>query len=434
MQIQLTKQLYGGIIMSDWEMYAMLLQFSCSNFKSIKEKITFSFLASKDDTYEDELKTFLNHKVLRSAVVYGPNGSGKSNFLNSIGFMKGLIINSINNQPGDLIPQFGHKLNTEDIPTTFNIQFVKNDIRYAYGFSIKNKLVDEEYLYYFPKGRQVKIFERKNNDVKPGDKYKASFELSLDVLKENRLFLSCAANYTNIPEIEQAFLFFKEDIVIYNSEMNNWIEYSMKSIQENEGNKKIFLNILNSLGTGIKDINSKFEKTNVKVTDLPQDMPEVLKSIFVGEANRLNVEVIYDNFTTDLMTEESTGVQKLFEVICPIIDIINNGKILICDEIETSLHESIVWEIVSLFKKARMDKFAQILFTTHDTSLLDSKLFRRDQIWFTELDSNRATDLYSLAEIKNVRKTENLRNGYMLGKYRAMPMKSQNIYSLFNDD
>ena len=429
MQIQLTKQLYGGIIMSDWEMYAMLLQFSCSNFKSIKEKITFSFLASKDDTYEDELKTFLNHKVLRSAVVYGPNGSGKSNFLNSIGF-----INSINNQPGDLIPQFGHKLNTEDIPTTFNIQFVKNDIRYAYGFSIKNKLVDEEYLYYFPKGRQVKIFERKNNDVKPGDKYKASFELSLDVLKENRLFLSCAANYTNIPEIEQAFLFFKEDIVIYNSEMNNWIEYSMKSIQENEGNKKIFLNILNSLGTGIKDINSKFEKTNVKVTDLPQDMPEVLKSIFVGEANRLNVEVIYDNFTTDLMTEESTGVQKLFEVICPIIDIINNGKILICDEIETSLHESIVWEIVSLFKKARMDKFAQILFTTHDTSLLDSKLFRRDQIWFTELDSNRATDLYSLAEIKNVRKTENLRNGYMLGKYRAMPMKNQNIYSLFNDD
>ena len=420
MQIQLTKQLYGGIIMSDWEMYAMLLQFSCSNFKSIKEKITFSFLASKDDTYEDELKTFLNHKVLRSAVVYGPNGSGKSNFLNSISFMKGLIINSINNQPGDLIPQFGHKLNTEDVPTTFDIQFVKKDIRYAYGFSIKNRLVDEEYLYYFPKGRQVKIFERKNNDVKPGDKYKASFELSLDVLKENRLFLSCAANYTNIPEIEQAFLFFKEDIVIYNSEMNNWIEYSMKSIQENEGNKKIFLNILNSLGTGIKDINSKFEKTNVKVTDLPQDMPEVLKSIFVGEANRLNVEVIYDKFATDLMTEESTGVQKLFEVIC--------------DEIETSLHESIVWEIVSLFKKARMDKFAQILFTTHDTSLLDSKLFRRDQIWFTELDSNRATDLYSLAEIKNVRKTENLRNGYMLGKYRAMPMKGQNIYSLFNDD
>ena len=111
--------------MSDWEMYAMLLQFSCSNFKSIKEKITFSFLASKDDTYEDELKTFINHKVLRSAVVYGPNGSGKSNFLNSISFMKGLIINSINNQPGDLIPQFGHKLNTEDVPTTFDIQFVK---------------------------------------------------------------------------------------------------------------------------------------------------------------------------------------------------------------------------------------------------------------------------------------------------------------------
>ena len=89
---------------------------------------------------------------------------------------------------------------------------------------------------------------------------------------------------------------------------------------------------------------------------------------------------------------------------------------------------------MSLFKKAQTNKFAQLLFTTHDTSLLDSKLFRRDQIWFTELDDSRSTDLYSLAEIKNVRKTENLRNGYMLGKYRAMPIMSQNIYSLFNDD
>lgn len=412
----------------------MLLEFSCSNFKSIMNKITFSFLASKDDTNEEELKSFSNYKVLRSAVVYGPNGSGKSNFFNALGFMKGLIINSINNQPGDYILQYAHKLCSDETPSVFDIQFVKNNIRYAYGFSLKNKIVDEEYLYYFPKNRQVKIFERKGIDIKPGDKYKYAFELSYDVLKENRLFLSCAANYTKIEEIEQAFMFFKEDIVVYNPEINNWIEYSMKLIQEDEKNKKVFIDILNSLGTGIRDIDAKFEKRNISITDLPKNMPDPIKSLFIGEANHLSVKLIYDNFETDLMTEESTGVKKLFEVICPIIDILNKGKILLCDEIETSLHEAIVWEIVSLFKKARMDKFAQLLFTTHDTSLLDSKLFRRDQIWFTELDSKRATDLYSLAEIKNVRKTENLRNGYMLGKYRAMPVKSPNIYSLLNED
>ena len=131
------------------------------------------------------------------------------------------------------------------------------------------------------------------------------------------------------------------------------------------------------------------------------------------------------------MVEESNGVKKLFEVICPILDIVNNGKILIFDEIETNLHEAIVCEIVKIFKNNDFIKTPQLLFTTHDTSLLDSKLFRRDQIWFTELDENRSTDLYSLAEIKNVRKLENLRNGYISGKYGAIPLRSKNILSLF---
>ena len=105
-----------------------------------------------------------------------------------------------------------------------------------------------------------------------------------------------------------------------------------------------------------------------------------------------------------------------------------------CDELEAGLHESLVFELVRLFMEWESDNFPQIFFTTHETGLLNMDLFRRDQIWFTELDDSRSTDLYSLAEIKNVRKTENLRNGYMLGKYRAMPIMSQNIYSLFNDD
>ena len=137
--------------------------------------------------------------------------------------------------------------------------------------------------------------------------------------------------------------------------------------------------------------------------------------------------MVYDQFETDLMAEESAGIKKLFEVICPIIDIINNGKILVCDGIETSLHESIVYQIVKLFNEARKDLFAQLIFSTHDTSLLDTILFRRDQIWFAQLDAQRATDLYSLAEIKNVRKTENLEKGYISGKYGAIPVINTNF-------
>lgn len=141
----------------------------------------------------------------------------------------------------------------------------------------------------------------------------------------------------------------------------------------------------------------------------------------------VQAKLIYDKFETDLMSEESTGIKKLFELICPIIDIIDNEKILVCDEMETGLHETIVYQIVKLFYSARKDKFAQLIFSTHDTSLLDSSLFRRDQIWFAQLDKERATDLYSLLEIKNVRKTENLKRGYISGKYGAIPLLNKNF-------
>ena len=104
------------------------------------------------------------------------------------------------------------------------------------------------------------------------------------------------------------------------------------------------------------------------------------------------------------------------------LDILDSNKVLICDEFETALHESIIYQIVNLFRRQRDGRFAQLLFSTHDTNLLDQRLFRRDQIWFTQLAENRSTDLYSLAEIRNVRKTENLAKGYMSGKYGAIPM------------
>ena len=406
----------------------MVLQFSCSNHRSIKEKVTFSAIAGSDNTFEETLKSFSNVRVIRSAVIYGANGSGKSNFISALEFMRDLVSESMRYQPGQGIFQAPHKLNSDSVPSEYDIQFVKNDIRYAYGFSIVKNAVQNEYLYYFPKGRQVKIFEREGLNIKPGDKYKNVFNLSLEVLKENRLFLSCAANYTNIKEIEDAFLFFKDDIVVYNPNANNWTEYSIQLMQRNEEIKNMFVHILQALGTGVIDIKVKLEKTRLTANDIPQEIPEAIKMLITSqETNMIEAKLVYKEFETDLMAEESTGIRKLFEVICPIIDIINNGRILVCDEIETGLHESIVYQIIKMFNGARKDQFAQLIFSTHDTSLLDSSLFRRDQIWFTQLDGHRATDLYSLVEIKNVRKTENLEKGYISGKYGAIPVLNRNF-------
>ena len=291
----------------------MLLEFKCSNHKSIKEKVSFSMIAGSDDTSKELLKEFGNLRILRSAIIYGANGSGKSNFISALAFMRELVSNSINHQPGQGVFQASHKLSTEETPSEYSIQFVKNNIRYAYGFSVKKNLIYDEYLYYFPKGRQVKIFEREGMKVTPGDRYKGVFDVSISILKENRLFLSCAANYSNVKEIEEAFLFFKTDIVVYNPELNNWTEYSIELMQKNDMMKKVFVNILQALGTGAKDVKVKLEK--IKLTDLPQEIqiPDALKSLIGNqEGNRIEAKVVYDQFEVDLMTEESTGVKRLF--------------------------------------------------------------------------------------------------------------------------
>lgn len=407
----------------------MLLEFSCSNHKSIKDKIIFSMIAGSDNTFEEYLKVYDSFKVLRSAAIYGANGSGKSNFLSALAFVSNLVATSISNQPGQGVFQARHKLSKPDSPSEYAIQFIHDEIRYAYGFSIVQNRIDMEYLYYFPKGRQVKIFERNGMSIKPGDRYKSVFELSTTILKDNRLFLSCAANYSNVKEIESAFFFFTKEVVIYNPTINNWTEYSISLMQKNNQIKDLFLNILQSLGTGIKDVKVRLDKVNLSEFSQEKLIPESIRNLIGNnDLNKVEAKVIYNDFEVDLMSEESEGIKRLFQMICPIIDILESGKILVCDEIESSLHESVVSQIIQLFLNYRKDNFAQLIFSTHDTSLLDSNLFRRDQIWFTQLRKDRSTDLYSLAEIRNVRKSENLANGYISGKYGAIPMLNRAFF------
>ena len=412
----------------------MLLQFSCSNHKSIKDTITFSMIASKGDSDLDGLKKFHNFNVVRIASIYGANGSGKSNFIDAVGFAQSLIINSLYNQPGNPLLQFPHKLATPTTPSKYEFQFVREDIRYAYGFAIKDFYIDEEYLYYFPNNRKTKIFERKGMDIVEGSKYKKSFHLSKETLKPNRLFLTCAANYSKIDEIEQAFMFFNLDLILYRTvvdelRIDNWYEYSVELIEKNPEIKDAFLEILRGFDTGIVNVNAK--TTNVDLEELKKTIPEPIKNLMFHKdlssetLKSVQVKMIYENFETDLMSEESTGIKQLFKIICPVMNILIQGKVLICDEIETGLHESLVHQLLKLFYVLVPEKFAQLIFTTHDTSLLDLEFFRRDQIWFTQLNSERATELYSLVEVRNVRKHETFSKGYIAGKYGAIPMLNQ---------
>lgn len=403
----------------------MLLEFFCTNHRSIRDKVIFSMIAGKDTTHEEKMEEAAGEKVLKSAVVYGANGAGKSNFIDAISFVKYLVTQSISNQPGQGIRQTPHKLDGFEKKSTYRIQFITKEIRYVFGFSIKNMLVVEEYLYYFPNGRQTKIFERMGDDFTTGSKFRGKFSTCKDVLKPNRLMLSCAANFSAVKEAEDAFHFFLDELVIYVPDnQDNWMNYSLYQMNTNEKMKNAVLKSLSELGTGIRDVQVTIDQKELESSQLPPFLSDEFKNMLLQQkVDAISAKVVYDGFETDLMTEESTGVRKLFGMLCPLIDIMMNGKVLICDELEASLHESLVYELVKLFVNVKTEKFAQLIFTTHETGLLNLDLFRRDQIWFAEMKtSDRSTDLFSLAEIKNVRKEDNFGKGYITGKYGAIPM------------
>lgn len=414
----------------------MLLEFRCKNHKSIKDEVLFSLLASKDTFNSEYLYGYKDLKILKSSVVYGANGSGKSNFIDAIFFMKSLVTNSINLQPGMGIPYTPHKLNGVGSESFYSVQFIKNGVRFAYGFSIEQMLVKEEYLYYFPNGRQAKIFDRTGMTYEEGSKFKGRFNSCKDVLKPNRLMISCAANFTNITEIEDAFRFFSEDLVIYtNANQENWMQYSLYQFNSNPEIKNLALSFMRDIGVDIQDIKINIEESAFPQSELPEFLSDEYKNkLRMTPLQKITASVVYPGFETDLFTEESTGIQKLFAFLCPFLDIISKGKILICDELETSLHESLLYTLLKTFLSLNGKEQSQIIFTTHDTSLLSLDLFRRDQIWFTELNSlNRSTELYSLAEIKSVRKDENYGKGYISGRYGAIPMLNENLAKLLKN-
>lgn len=403
----------------------MLLEFSCSNHRSIIKKVTLSLVAGSDNTHEGNVRKVGDIGVLKSALIYGANGSGKSNLVDALRFVKSIVMNSIAYQPGKGIMQTPHKLEGLTVPSTYQVHFIVGGIRYVFGFSLKNMLIDDEYLYCFPNGRSTKIYERDNKSFTPGSKYKNKFNACKDVLRPNRLLLSCAANFTSIKEILEVYSFFADELVIYDSmNKDNWMNYSLYQIHENGIMKETVLTFMRSLGMDIKDIKVDIDKKKMELSELPPFLSDDFKNALLQrDIDAISAKVVYDKFEINLMEDESDGVRKLFGLLCPLIDIIINGKILVCDEFENNLHEAVLYGLIRLFMELNLTKFPQLIFTTHETGILNMELFRRDQIWFTELEGiERYTDLYSLSEIKNVRKDDNFSKGYISGKYGAIPM------------
>jgi len=298
--------------------------------------------------------------------------------------------------------------------------FEKNGKKYGYGLSYNDDCVAEENLSFWPNQERATIFQRTQDDYAFGASYTKQSANCKGRLKSNKLLLSLAANETDIKEVAEAFLFFKEDIVVYPGEPNNWLEYSARQLMDSEM-KETFLRFIHQFGSDLVDVQPEVEQR--VLSDEPVSLIDFLQG---KQGVAVQFLLHYKQFSLHL-EEESAGIQQLFRFLGPLIDIMRQGKVFICDELESHLHPAIIEEIV---KDCNGNKtsLAQMIFTTHDTDLLDLDLSRRDQIWFTELrPDTRSADLYALPELRNVRKDENIRKSYISGKYGALLMVSDSL-------
>ena len=393
----------------------MLLNFSCSNVRSIRDKVTLDLRANGDDTFENNLLRFENERVNRACAIYGSNATGKTSVLTGIGVMQNMILTSHVLQPGIFLSYVPHRLSPEK-PTEYEIEFVWKKTRYIYKFSYNAEKILQESLFYAPNGRMGVIFSREGTKVRAAEKFSRIESMTKEKLMPNKLVLSLAVNNLNYEELTNAFLFFSEGLVVLMNDNNNWLEYSASKMEKDSSIKKMFLEFMKKTGSDIVEIKPTSKQRIMTAAELPPDMPPVLRAMILNQpVVTTSVKTVYKGFSLDLI-EESMGTQKLIKLMCPIMDIFQKGKTFVCDEIESHLHPLIVRQLVGRFIRGKASD-AQIICATHDVEMLDLNLFRRDQIYFTDINPDfHRTTLKALSSYQ-CRKDENVQKKYLASKY-----------------
>lgn len=414
----------------------MLIGFSVGNYKSFKETVTLSMVASsitEEDKELNENNVFpINDKLslLKSAAIYGANASGKSNLVAAINFMKWFVLNSSKEtQVSDAIDIEAFRLSTETEkePCFFEIVFLLEDKTFRYGFEVKTREVVSEWLSQADDTEEKMLFER-DFDNYILDDFPEGEGIS-DKTRRNALFLSVVAQF-NGKICGKILLWFSKNLQLISGLQDR--QYRKQTLEsfENHGHRENIIEFIKKLDLGILDIDRV--KTSVySLSDNTAQFGSPYGSLYPYSEIKTTVYTSHPKYDAegkqismerfDMEKHESEGTNKLFALAGILLDTLRTGKILLIDELDARLHPLITRELICLFNSNETNPHnAQLIFTTHDTNLLSSKTFRKDQIWFTEKDNKGATDLYSLVEYK-VGKNASFERDYMIGKYGAIP-------------
>ena len=409
----------------------MLLEFSVKNFLSIKDEVILSLYASDEIKGHEEYNLIPvgGRHILKTAVIYGANASGKSNLIKAMGFMRGIIVNSLKLNPDEPIvppqnyPSFQLDIKTAEAPIEMEVTFLYDDVYYRYGFVLDANRIHREWLYHAPKESETRLYERILNK-KPYISKIFNSKI-LNDLPDNTLWLAALAKYTDSPARRVMEWVLNTFNVIAGTDEESYEAFTYSKIEEY---REDILNFLKVADTGIEDIFLE----SVTEEDLPNNISKTLrknlKKLISSETKQL---VFQHSIFNDKgkatgkksweLINESAGTQKLFALSGPLIETLRKGEVLVIDELDAKLHPMIMRFILSLFHfKEHNPHDAQLVFATHDTQLLSPRFFRRDQIWFTEKNHYGATDLYSLADF-DLDDQADFSRDYFQGRYNAVP-------------
>jgi len=445
----------------------MIISLNIENFLSFGEKVNFSMAAGKVQQHKElhtlQVNKKKNFSLLKIAAVYGANASGKSNLIKAIDVLKRFVIKGT--QPEEVIPLVPFKLNTKykNKPSKLEIEFLKNNKIYSFGFVADSEMIYEEWLYDITTDKQKPIYERTIDEFK---KYSFNFFNSTKITAKDRNFVKFLAEGTRKNQL------FLTECFLHKTDNNfknykgiidslDWINKDLLILFPNSKYQPLLINLDNSKdffnnfetlistpGTGIDGIELrevKFEnlidipeliKNDIKNTLKPQksafinanmgndlilvtkkDNNEIIAKKLYAKHNRIN-EKGCEYFELNM---ESDGTRRLFDIIPLLIEEDDRELVVFIDELNRSLHPLLTKWFIDVFINQSFNKKVQLIFTTHEEYLLDFDLLRKDEIWFTEKNENQETNIYSLAEYKDIRFDKRIVNDYLLGRFGAIP-------------
>jgi uncharacterized protein len=432
----------------------MLLAFRAENVRSFRDEFELSLIATRLAEQAAVRHVAWREggrpvEVLPAAGIFGANASGKTNVVKAMDDMRSLVLHSFRtgNPTGGIRRRpFLLESASRSAPTQFEVDLVLGGVRHEYGFEIDDERVREEWAYSYPHGKAVRLFHRRpDNGLEPGSAERAKTQAVRELLRPNALFLSTAAS-ANHPILLPLYAWFASNLRLAEVSTRQSRQALTTQLLDNSTSRERVLALLRAADLGIAGARKR--QLDPAMKERLQKAVRILAGV-EGESDTADAGPRFEDTGVNLIhrgaagdveldpEDESLGTLVWFGLVGPVIEALADGAVLLADELDASLHPSLVAQLIRLFQDpATNPRRAQLIFNAHDTTLLgdstSDRLIGRDQVWFTEKRGDGSTRLYSLAD-HDPRKEEAIARRYLAGRYGATPILSRQEFDAAAD-